>query len=1179
MTCQACGTESAAGRKFCDECGAALSAACPACGASNRPGAKFCGECATPLAGAAPSPTTASTPVLAERATAERRLVTVLFADLVGFTTLAEGRDAEAVRDLLSEYFDLASDLLGRYGGTVEKFIGDAVMAVWGTPIAHEDDAERAVRAALELADAVRRLGPDIAARVGVVTGEAAVTIGATNQGMVAGDLVNTASRLQSVAQPGTVLIGESTQRAVSAAIVCEPAGDQELKGKALPVPAWRAMRVVAERGGTGRSERLEAPFVGRDDELRLLKELLHATGREGRPRLVSVIGQAGIGKSRLVWELLKYIDGLVEDIYWHDGRSPAYGEGVTFWALGEMVRVRAGLAETDDEATVRLGIAAMLEEYVPDADERRWIEPSLLALLGIADAPRSGGQELFAAWRAFFERISIKGTVALVFEDVHWADPGLLDFVDHLVEWSRAPIFVVTLARPELMDKRPTWGSGARSFTSLHLDPLTDAAMTDLLDGLVPGLSAAVGHAIVARAEGIPLYAVETVRMLVTEGRLVESEGSYSPAGDLATLAVPDSLHALIAARLDALEPNDRALLQDAAVLGQSFTVAALAAVSGTDASDLEPRLRVLVRRELLVLEVDPRSPERGQYAFVQALIREVSYATLARRGRRSRHLAAARYFEGLGDDELAGVLAAHYLAAHAESADGAEADALAAQARIALKGAAERAAQLGSHVQEIAFLEGALSITADRGEEAELLRRLGVASSHAGRHDAADAFLGRALAAYRDLGDREGAAGAVSLQGEVRLNAFQLQPALDVLEPAAKEFGDLPDSALVHLWSQLARARFFLGQTDLAVEWSDRTLAAAERLNVIPIVADTLATKGTTLAEAGRPIEGSGLLQAALRLAEANALQFTAGRAHLNLSYMLAEVDPAAGLASARAGLAHVRRYGAESLGSTLVANFATTALRFGLWDAVQEEVTAETEREQDPVDRLTVLVYKAQISAMRGDPIEATLEECRRMAAGQSDPQLHGELHATEAVVALAGGQLAEAVAKGMQAANDMSQNAPYGFRVAGRAALWDGNVDAARDALRGLEGIAIHGPHMEASRLTVRAGIAAVEGRQSEALGDYREALRLWRDVGLLWDEALCGLDFAILVGMRDDEARATVERTAEILTQLGARPFLARLEAVLGSSAPRAATATLSSEEPASGSLREVVGRS
>ncbi len=307
---------------------------------------------------------------------AERRLVSVLFADLVGFTPFAAERDAEEVRETLTRYFELASGVIGQYGGTVEKFIGDAVMAVWGAPTAHEDDAERAVRAALELVDAVRSLGPTIQARAGVLTGEAAVTIGATNQGMVAGDIVNTAARLQSAAAPGVVLVGETTQRAASGSIVFEAAGDQSLKGKAAPVPAWRAVRVVAERGGRNRSDTLEAPFVGRDEELRLLKDLFQATSREGRPRLVSVIGPAGIGKTRLAWEFLKYVDGLVERVWWHAGRSPAYGDGITFWALGEMIRGRAGLVETDDEATTRARIAASVREHVPDPDEAAGSSP-----------------------------------------------------------------------------------------------------------------------------------------------------------------------------------------------------------------------------------------------------------------------------------------------------------------------------------------------------------------------------------------------------------------------------------------------------------------------------------------------------------------------------------------------------------------------------------------------------------------------------------------------------------------------------------------------------------------------------------------------------------------------------------------------------------------------------------
>ena len=625
----------------------------------------------TPLGGgAAPMSAAPRVPAL-PAPVAERRLVSILFADLVGFTTLAEGRDVEDTRELLTRYFDLSRDVIERYGGTVEKFIGDAVMAVWGAPVAHEDDPERAVRAALDLVDAVRTLGPGITARAGVLTGEAAVTLGATSQGMVAGDLVNTASRLQSAAAPGTVLVGEATRHAASAAIAFEPAGDQSLRGKASPVPAWRALRVVAEVGGRRRAGTLEAPFVGRDDELRLLRDLFHATGREQRARLVSVIGPAGIGKSRLAWEFVKYVDGLVEDVWWHDGRSPAYGEGISFWALGEMVRGRCGLLETDDPATTRTKVAATLAEHIPDEAERRWIEPAILVLLGVEAG--IGPEQLFGAWRRFFERLAATGPVVMVFEDHHNADTGLLDFIDHLLEWSRGlPIYVVTLSRPELLERRPDWSAGKRNFTSLQLEPLSEQAMSALLAGLVPGLPEDAIRTIVGRADGMPLYAIETVRMLVAEGQLALKDGTYRPVGDLTALAVPETLTALIASRLDGLAPDDRTLVSDAAVLGQSFTVAGLSAVSGVDALTLEPRLLGLVRRELFTVEADARSPELGQYAFVQALVREVAYNTLARRDRKVRHLAAARFFESLGSGELAGVLAGHYLAAHANAAAG---------------------------------------------------------------------------------------------------------------------------------------------------------------------------------------------------------------------------------------------------------------------------------------------------------------------------------------------------------------------------------------------------------------------------------------------------------------------------------------------------------------------------
>jgi class 3 adenylate cyclase len=577
------------------ECGAALARVCPTCGESNPAASKFCGECGSALAaGDAGAMPDADATRGGSAPTTERRLVSVLFLDMVGFTRLSEQRDAEDMRTLLDAYFDVARTVIGRHGGVVEKFIGDAVMAVWGTPVTREDDAERAVRSALELVDAVAALGDSVGAvlraRCGVLTGEAATAQGVDHQGMVTGDMVNTAARLQSAAEPGSVLVGEATVRAASRAIAFESAGDLTLKGKEEPVPAWRALRVVAQRLGANRMV-VEPPFVGRAEELRMLKDLLHVTGREGNARAVSVIGIGGIGKSRLSWELLKYVDGLTETVWWHRGRCPSYGDGITFWALGEMVRMRAGIAETDPPGVSRAKLAASVTQHVPDEEERRWLEPRLAFLLGLDERPSGGRDELFAAWRTLFERISDSGTVAMVFEDLQWADAGLLDFIESLMEWSRnKPIFIVTLARPELTDRRPTWGVGTRNFLSLHLEPLRDDMMTELVSGMVPRAAPDAVARIVSRAEGMPLYAVEMIRMLADRGVLRLADGTYELVGDLGELEVPETLQGLVASRLDDLRADDRALLQDAAVLGKSFTLQALARVTSTAEAELEP-------------------------------------------------------------------------------------------------------------------------------------------------------------------------------------------------------------------------------------------------------------------------------------------------------------------------------------------------------------------------------------------------------------------------------------------------------------------------------------------------------------------------------------------------------------------------------------------------------------
>ncbi|MBA2333219.1 MAG: AAA family ATPase, partial [Actinobacteria bacterium] len=390
--------------------------------------------------------------------------------------------------------------------------------------------------------------------------------------------------------------------------------GLHELKGKTEPVTLWQALRVVAARGGEGRATGLEAPFVGRDRELRLVKELFHATAEEGRAHLLSIVGIAGIGKSRLAWEFEKYLDGLVGEAWWHRGRCLAYGDGVAYWALAEMIRWRARIREDEPAEDALAKLSEVVAEVVTDADELAFVEPRLQHLLGLTERIALDREDLFSAWRLFIERMADQFPVILVFEDIQWADAALIEFVEYLLDWSRGhPIYLVMLARPEVSERHPGWGANLRNFTTLSLEPLRDEAMDALLRGLVPGLPDEAAGRIRERADGVPLYAVETVRMLLDRGLLEPDEGGYRATGDLSALDVPETLQALISARLDGLEPAERRLLQDAAVLGKTFSPRGLAAIGGTDEQTLRPALAALVRKETLQLDSDPRSPERG--------------------------------------------------------------------------------------------------------------------------------------------------------------------------------------------------------------------------------------------------------------------------------------------------------------------------------------------------------------------------------------------------------------------------------------------------------------------------------------------------------------------------------------------------------------------------------------
>ncbi|HVL52887.1 MAG TPA: adenylate/guanylate cyclase domain-containing protein [Vitreimonas sp.] len=1178
MDCPACRTPNDPDARFCKECGSALALACASCGTPIPPGGKFCTACGTPVgtpaatpaagraAEPAPAAASAATSTWAPQDTtpaAERRVVTVLFADLVGFTPLAETRDAEETRELLTRYYDLARRLVGRYGGTVEKFVGDAVMAVWGTPVAHEDDAERAVRSALDLLEAVAELGresgTDLAARAGVLTGEAAVNLDAVGQGMVAGDMVNTAARLQSVAPPNAVLVGERTRVASEGGIAYEPAGEQLLKGKAAPVAAYRALRVIARVGGEGRSDRLEPPFVGRHGELRMLKDLFHAVGEERRARLVSVIGQAGIGKSRLAWELQKYLDGVTEIAYWHQGRCPAYGEGVSFWALSEMIRERAKIPEGADSVAAGDRLAATLEEFVPDEAERRWLEPGLRELLGLDPGERGSGasaETLFAAWRTLFERIAAHGTVVLIFEDLHWADPGLLDFIEHLLEWSRShPIFVVTLARPELFDRRPNWGAGWRNLTSLGLEPLPETAMRELLDGLVPGLPRAAADRILARAEGVPLYAVETVRMLIADGRLEPADGAYRPTGDLSDMAVPETLQALVASRLDGLPPALRTLVHDGSVLGKTFSLDALADVSARSRTELAGPLRDLVRRELLVLDADPRSPERGQYGFVQSVIREVAYGMISRRERRRLHLAAARHFESLGDDELAGVLAGHYLDAWRARPEGPEGAAVATQARLALRAAADRAIRLASYDLALRYLEQALDVAKDDADRAELHLLAGQTGFEAAQLPAAERHLNRAAELSAAHGARPEELVATAWLGLARMAAGDIEQTLGLLEQAAERFADLEGSAEhVALAEALARCYMRMGRLEQGVALCDRALGPAARHQLTRLVLELLVTRATILGGQGRLTESVATMTGAVELAAEHGYIALQARGLTNLSFVLGPDDPARAFDVSRRGADLSYRMGRPLFLSGLLGNAVEFGFQVGEWDVLDSLLQPALELNLDPVFQGQLLASLAILHAYRCEPYHHELEGALAVAS-RDDPQARASIDAIWAQIGLAEGRFDEVDERAWSSLREFAPAVtPSSQMQAGRAALWSGNLDRAQRAADAL--VDLPGRVTAAHRMELAAGIAALEGREDEAVERSAEATRAYGELGLAFERSLCQTSAAATLGPHRREIQAAADDARRMLTGLRAAPFLERLDEALARQAPR-----------------------
>jgi class 3 adenylate cyclase/tetratricopeptide (TPR) repeat protein len=1168
-TCSNCGAENPATQKFCGECGTALAAICSSCGATNPPGQKFCGECGSSLAADLPVATRTAVGAAQPASVAERRLVSILFADLVGFTTLSESRDAEEVRELLSRYFDVCKRLISLYGGTVEKFIGDAVMAVWGTPVAQEDDAERAVRAALDLVAAVSALGdevgaPELRARAGVLTGEAAVTLGAEGQGMVAGDLVNTASRIQAVAEPGSVLVGESTKRASEAAIAYADAGGHELKGKAEPVPLFRALRVTAGRAGALKAEGLEAPFVGRERELRLVKELFHSSAEEKKANLVSVVGIAGIGKSRLSWEFEKYIDGLAGDIWWHRGRCLSYGEGVAYWALAEMVRMRCEILEDEEAASARAKLQATIAEHIPDAEERAWVEPRLSHLLGLEEGTPGDQENLFSAWRILFERLAEQAPTILVFEDMQWADAGLLDFLEYLLEWSRNhPLFILALARPEFADKRPTWGAGKRSFASLYLEPLAPQAMSDLLTGLVPGLTQELREDILERAEGIPLYAVETVRMLLDRGLLEQAGNVYRPTGPIETLDVPETLHALIAARLDGLAPEERRLVQDGAVLGKTFTKQGLSAVTEISEEELKPPLAALVRKEVLSIQADPRSPERGQYSFLQDIVKRVAYETLSKRDRKAKHLAAARFLAstwGAEEDEIAEVVAAHYLDAYQAAPDDPDADELRASAREMVVRAAERAASLGANAEAQRAYERAIELADDPLVRADFEERAGTMAQIGARPDEAAAHYERAIDLLEAGGATHPAARVSARLAEILWDRGRLERALESMNQAFDVLSqEEPDDDLAALAAQLGRFAFFAGESDLAFQRIETALDLAEALLLPEVLSQALNSKAMMLGARDRPKESLALYRYALDVALEHDKPSAALRAYYNLADALQRTDRYQDAADClRDGGSLARRVGNRYWEWNLLGQ-VYPLFALGRWDEVlaataelPEDEWLDLRQVSSGLASVGVLVHAHRGSYKKASrfvdvyrPLETSADVQEQAAYGCGKASLL--LARGDPAAALEVAEAALGVRDTMGVASEFVKEA---FAIAVQAALDLGDTDKAASLIADVDSLppGRYPQLLRAQTARFRAHIAAREGEAEEAERLFKGAIGLFRELAMPFYLAVTELESGewLVAQGRGDEAEALLAEAREVFERLEAKPWLERV---------------------------------
>jgi predicted ATPase/class 3 adenylate cyclase len=1127
---------------------------CPSCGEQNPERARFCLECGAALAEeTAPS-------------VEERKIVSVLFVDLVGFTAASEQADPEDVRARLRPYHARVKLEIERFGGTVEKFVGDAVMAVFGAPIAHEDDAERAVSSALRILAAIDELndehpGLGLAVRGAVNTGEAMVTLSARpaeGEGMVAGDVVNTAARLQQHAPVGGIVVGEGTYRATQALFEYEPLEPVVAKGKSQTLKLWHAV-APRRRFGVDVEPIVETPLIGRDDDLALLRSTYARTLRETSTQLVTIMGEPGVGKTRLTAEFRRWVDDQSEIVFWRQGRSLPYGEGITYWALGEMIKAQAGILESDgpEEASTKLRVA--VDEIVGDDDERDWLRSSLAPLVGAgANVASAERDETFTAWRRFVEGVAAQRPLILVFEDLHWADEQLLAFVEHLVDWSTGvPLLVLCTARPELFENHAGWGGGKRNSNTISLSPLGADETARLLAALLRKavLPADTQALLLEQAGGNPLYAEEFVRMLTDQGVI-------TAGGELIDedIRVPDTVQALIAARLDTLAPERKALLHDASVVGKVFWTGAVAEMDDRDHGAVRAGLHELSRKELVRPARMSSVKDQAEYSFWHALVRDVAYSQIPRAERARKHIAAAEWIERMAGERVmdqAELLAHHYeRALELSRAAGTEPGELLESARRFLVLAGDRAMSLNIAQAKLYYRKALELPAANPLDRAETLIKSWQAQTGSVAEGQAD--LTEALELFRLHGAelREGATLAwlghsAYLQGDSARSLRLQAEAIELLERHP------PGAELAEAYTRRAGTHAVATRPNEALEAIELALPIVQEFGLKALEARLLQYRGIARSDLGDS-DSVDDIRLGMELGREIGDLGTVGIGYSNLGSNLIELSPQAALDAVDEGREFCGRRGMAGNRFWLTAESTWSLYDLGRWDELLEradEVAAFTEGSGGGYMLVTALPQKALVLLQRGEVALAATAMDRALPAARAvgDLQVLVPALAIAAMVAAATGNRREAAGLAREV-ESITQIGAMTYRTRYlpelvAIALESEDTDLAETLLA------------TEYRDTGRIGHAAVAARAiwAEARGNAAEALAMYEDAAARWNdhgfvsgraESFFGAGRCLLSLGRASEASIRLGEARELFSELGALPAVARVDNAL-----------------------------